>query len=80
MNNPFSDIDTNKTRVPLQKNEEGVIRKKKAGRPRRPNMARYLIKMDKTLHAQLAQFAGEYGMNKSAIIAQAVRDFMKTSN
>ena len=77
MNNPFGNIDTSKTRIPLQKNKDGVVEKKKPGRPRRPNMGCYLIKMDKTLHAQLAQFANEYGINKSAVISQAVRAFIE---
>lgn len=80
MSNPFGNIDTNKSKIPLQKNVDGVIKKKKAGRPRRPNMERYLIKMDKTLHAQLTQYANEQGLNKSAVISQAVRAFISNPN
>lgn len=80
MSNPFGNIDTNKSKIPLQKNVDGVIQKKKAGRPRRPNMERYLIKMDKTLHAQLVEYANSQGMNKSAVISQAVRTLITSSN
>lgn len=79
MSNPFGNIDTKKSEIPLQKNVEGVIQKKQAGRPKRPNMARYLIKMDKTLHAQLSEYANEQGLNKSAVISQAVRTFITSS-
>ena len=79
MSNPFSDIDTNKTKIPLQKSVDGIIKKKKAGRPRRPNMGRYIFKMDKSLHAQLVQFSDEHGMNKSAVASQAVRAFITPS-
>lgn len=80
MSNPFGNIDAKKSDIPLQKNVDGIIQKKKAGRPRRPNMGRYLIKMDKTLHAQLTQYANEQGLNKSAVISQAVRTFITDSN
>ena len=80
MDNPFGNIDTDKAKIPLQKREEGVVKKKKVGRPKRPNMVPYLIKMDKALHARLVQFAQEYGMNKSAVITKAVRDLMDSSN
>jgi hypothetical protein len=73
MSNPFSNIDTKKSHIPLQKNVNGSIEKKKAGRPQRPNMERYIIKMDKSLHAQLIQYANSQGINKSAAITQAVR-------
>jgi len=80
MSNPFGNIDTNKSKIPLQKNVAGVIQKKKAGRPRRPNMERYLIKMDKALHSQLVEYANSQGMNKSAVISQAVRTLITSSN
>ena len=80
MSNPFGNIDATKSKIPLQKNVNGVIKKKKAGRPKRPNMGRYLIKMDKTLHVQLAQYADEQGLNKSAVISQAVRTFITNSD
>ena len=79
MNNPFGSIDTKKRKISLQKKVDGVIKKKKAGRPRRPNMERYIIKMDKTLHAQLVQYVNEHGLNKSAVISQAVRAFIAPS-
>ena len=80
MSNPFGNIDTDKSKIPLQKNVNGVIQKKKAGRPRRPNMERYLIKMDKALHAQLVEYANSQGMNKSAVISQAVRTLITSPN
>ena len=57
MSDFFGNIDTTKAKIPLQKNEGGVVRKKKSGRPRRPNMERYIIKMDKSLHARLVHYA-----------------------
>lgn len=76
MSNPFVNIDTKKSEIPLQQNVGGVIKQKQAGRPRRPNMGRYLIKMDKTLHAQLVHYANEHGVNKSSVISQAVRTLL----
>jgi hypothetical protein len=79
MSNPFGSIDTKITSIPLQKKIDGVIKRKKAGRPRRPNMERYLIKMDRSLHAQLSRYADENGLNKSAVISQAVHAFIAPS-
>ena len=76
MSNPFSNIDTNQSNIPLQKNVNGSIEKKKAGRPNRPNMERYIIKMDKSLHAKLVQYANSQGINKSAVLTQAVRNLI----
>ena len=76
MSDFFGNIDAPKTKIPLQKHEGGVVRNKKAGRPRRPNMERYIIKMDKALHAHLVHYANEHGLNKSAVISQAVRAFI----
>lgn len=73
MSNLFASIDTEKSETPLQKKVDGKVIKKRAGRPKRPNMERYIIKMDKALHGQLVAFANEQGMNKSAVITQAVR-------
>ena len=79
MSDFFGNIDTTKAKIPLQKNEGEVVRKKKSGRPRRPNMERYIIKMDKSLHARLVHYANEHGLNKSAVISQAVRTFIVSS-
>lgn len=77
MNDFFSHVDTPATKLPLQKKEGGIVQRKKAGRPRRPNMARYLIKMDRALHARLAHYADTHGLNKSAVITQAVHAFLR---
>ncbi len=75
--NPFSNIDVSKAKVPLQEKKEGKIIRKKAGRPKRPNMQSYLIKMDKGLHKQISDFAADSEMNKSAVISMAIKDFLK---
>jgi len=80
MNNPFNNVDTKVSEIPLQKSQGGVIKKKGAGRPRRPNMACYLIRMDKSLHAQLSRYATDMGLNKSAVISQAVRTYINSSS
>ena len=80
MNNPFVDIDNKKSKIPLQKKVDGLVKKKQAGRPRKPNMKSYLIKMDKIIHSQLAKYANKQGMNKSAVITQAVLNLINSHN
>ncbi len=44
------------------------------------NMKSYLIKMDKIIHSQLAKYANKQGMNKSAVITQAVLNLINSHN
>jgi len=77
MSNPFSNVDVDKAKIPLQQSKNGKIIKKKAGRPKSPNMQSYLIKMDKGLHRQISNFATNLHINKSAAISMAVRELLK---
>ena len=40
-------------KIPLQKMEEGKVRKKKVGRPKKPDMEYAMIRLDKMLHAKI---------------------------
>ncbi len=77
MSNPFSNVDVQKAKIPLQERKNGKIIKKKAGRPKSPNMQSYLIKMDKGLNKQISDFAVKLQINKSAAISMAVREMLK---
>ena len=76
--NPFQNINKTQASIPLQEQREGLIIKKKAGRPLRPNMGKYLIKMDKALHRKLADYAEALGTSNSFVISQALRQYFSS--
>ena len=76
MINPFENIHKKNNEVSLQQasftnTQKIVVKKKKAGRPRKPNMDVFQIRMDKSLHAKLNRYALKRG-GPSAVIADAV--------
>ncbi len=79
MKNPFKNIDTKGNKVPMQKKVGNSIVKKGAGRPVKPNMGKYLIKMDKVLHNKLLMHANSKGLNKSAVITVAVSEYLSNN-
>ena len=66
-----------KSVAPLQKLENKEIKKQKRGRPRRENMARFSIKMDKILHQKIRLVAKELGTSNSFIISEGARKYLK---
>lgn len=74
-NNPFQNINQKQASISLQEHCEQAIVRKKIGRPIRPNMGKYLIKMDKGLHTKLSKYAEELGINNSFIISKALKEF-----
>lgn len=74
-NNPFQNINQKQASISLQEHCEQAIVRKKIGRPLRPNMSKYLIKMDKGLHAKLSKYAEELGVSNSFIISKALKEF-----
>ena len=77
--NPLLDLDKKKISIPLQEEDGGKVKAKKAGRPPKPNMKRVVIRMDKTLHRSLTQYAQEQGVSASSIISILVRRLMADS-
>ena len=61
----------------LQEATQKGITKRRKGRPRRPNMHTYCIKMDKALHAKVTQKAQQLHTTNSFIISYALRKFFK---
>lgn len=74
MNNPFENLK-DRHFDPLQIRDEYVVAKPMRGRPRKPNMKKYMIKMDMSLHKQLVKRAEEKGCSRSCIIAESLRSY-----
>lgn len=71
--NIFSNIDTAKNKIKLQQDEGKTIEVKKRGRPRRPNMVKKLIKVDKVLYQQLTKLANEQNTSIAHLISVGIR-------
>lgn len=78
--NPFDNINKVEVHIPLQKRDGGTIKKKKAGRPKTPNMKYFMFRVDKVLHAKLVEFARVKHTNKSSVLAQALKEYMNELN
>lgn len=48
----------------------------KAGRPPAPHMERVHIKLDKSLHSNLKLACKSHGINKSAFISLAIKEYL----
>ena len=77
--NPFSQIDRAKGDIALQKVTETGVAKRTVGRPARPNMVRKLIKVDKTLYAQVAALAAKDDTTIAYLISKGLRIVLKDS-
>ncbi len=80
MKNPFQNIDVKENKISVQKKVGSNIVKKGAGRPKKPNMGKYLIKMDKVLHSELTKYAESIGLNKSAVITTAILQYLQNND
>ena len=71
-------VDTPQNATPRQNDQDTLISKRKAGRPTKPNMKRYDLKLDAGIHAQLLRYAASTFSSKSAVVNQALREFFYT--
>lgn len=77
----YKNIRKQKSSVaPLQEVRNSVVSKRKRGRPKRDNMKRYTIKMDKFLYEKIMHRAEEIGRSNSFIISEGVRLYFNTLN
>jgi hypothetical protein len=75
--NPFEEIDRAKADIPLQQVVGDKVAKRNAGRPPRPNMVRKLIKVGKTLYAQISALAQKNDTTIASLISQGLRKVVK---
>lgn len=68
---------TKKAVAPLQETKKGAVKKRSKGRPTRPNMKRYTIKMDINLHERISIMSEKIGTSISFLINQSVRAYLK---
>lgn len=68
-----------KIAVPLQEQSEQGVAPKKAGRPPRPNMERVVVRLDKSMHADIRKFALQAGVTKSSVVSMAIKNFLSKS-
>ena len=72
----FDNIENKIKRAPTQKGTGGKVAAKKAGRPPKPNMKKYIFKVDELQHAKLVKKAQNIGMNKSAVINMLIHRWL----
>ena len=77
MKNAFSDVDVGQANIANQEKRENKIVAKTSGRPRRPNMVKKLIKVDKVLYAQIGKLAASENTTIASIIARALKKELK---
>lgn len=75
--NPFQNIKVRSSEIAMQQVSDNTVVKKKRGRPARPNMKEYLIKLDIALNEQTVREAERLGTSKSFIIAQGLRMYFE---
>ncbi len=78
--NPFQNIKNSASRIAIQQEINNTITKKGRGRPPRPNMGKFLIKLDKILHKKIEKKAAMLGTSNSFIIAEALRFYFQKNN
>ncbi len=61
----------------MQDVKSDQVNARKRGRPKRDNMQKYTIKMDKILYEKVAQEAAKIGTSNSFIISEGVRLYLK---
>ena len=74
MKNIFDEVDLSKSSIKMQQPvSDGSIGKKVTGRPKRPNMVKKIIKVDRYLYKRLAKRAEEEDTTIAAIISRALK-------
>ena len=70
-------FDKKRKTAPTQERIGSVVVRKKAGRPPKPNMKRYIFKLDFMLQKRLSDYAQKMHMSKSAVVGQALDAFLE---
>ncbi len=70
----FDDIEKTVKSISNQKEVRGVIIKKKAGRPRKPESGKYHIKMPITLYEEIKRESARMGGTISSFLGIAARE------
>ena len=73
--NSFQNINIKEAEISLQQISGNTVISKKKGRPQRPNMKKYLIKLDTVLNTQVTDEAAKLGTSRSFVISQALRQY-----
>ena len=73
--NPFENINIKAAKIGLQKVTKGAVRKASRGRPPRPNVSNFLIRLDRGLHAKVRSEATKMDCSNSFVISQALRKY-----
>ncbi len=72
----FGNINKSINTISLQKREGQKVVKKKAGRPRKPHMKVFQIRLNKVLFAHLKNFCENEHQGISSTIAHAVKQYL----
>lgn len=72
----FEDLEKKIEATPIQGDKKGKVQKKKAGRKPKPNMGKFIFKMDKIRHKKLKEKAKNLGADKSAIVNMLVQEWL----
>ena len=80
MKNPFAKINASDAAIKMQEFRENKVLIKGRGRPRRPNMRKYLIKMDVVLQSQVTKKAEYLGYSNSFFIPEAVSNYHESDS
>lgn len=70
----FDNLEKKRRKITTQKKLGEKIVKKKAGRPRTPEKAKYHFKMPILLHKEMQEEAERIGINMSSFVCSAVRE------
>ena len=73
MKNAFQNVDAEVSTIKSQQLTSNGIDVKGKGRPKKPNMVKKLIKVDKVLYAQIGQLADREHTTIAAIISRALK-------
>ena len=60
--------------------ERGEVSKQRIGRPKKPNMKQFTIRMEASVHSSLKDYAARTGEGTSSIIQRVVREYLKRSS
>ena len=75
MKKGYSDISFLETAEAKKVSADGVI-KRGRGRPKKPNMKQFTIRMEASIHNNLKEYASNSGENTSSIIQRVIREFL----
>lgn len=76
-NNPFQKVDVKKSSIKKQQVVDGQVVRKKRGRPKRPNMVKKLIKVDRVLYDRLSACAKSEHTTIASLLSQGIRKVLE---